>query len=340
MLINSNLEKYIHRFPNLLFEHSLRLNDITGKNVSVLTDDQILKCDEAFPNKFELEVVRFWRKKNLLPFFDEGKHAKISLAQLMWLRFLESLRNLSPNISVLEGAYDFFLKSAYDKNIAFISLVNLELKLKTEIIKNPNDTEKNDALIIVTNVMKEQILQQSLRTDLNYFNMYVMDEIINAPNSNIIFTYRMIKEYDKASNSIIEKPKFEVIKNGRIVSRFGEENNNDDEIFDPQKVPIATFYAKYFLEDIFYDCNISVNAFNIQILDPSEKSLFKEIRNKNLVNVIIQSLSAEIGEIHIEIMSSDGSYNIEGIKKLKLILGTKNYSSGIGILKKGENYPF
>ena len=339
MLINNNLEKYIHRFPSLLFEHSLSLKDITDKNVSVLTDEQILKCDEAFPNKFELEVVRFWRKKELLPFFDEGKHAKISLAQLMWLRFLESLRNLSPNISVLEGAYDFFLKSAYDKNMAFISLVNLELKLQTEIIKSPNDTEKIDALKTVTNVMKEQILQRSLRTDLNYFSMYVMDEIINAPNSNIIFTYRMIKEFDKVSNSIIEKPKFEVINNGRIVSRLGEENNND-EIFDPQKVPIATFYAKYFLEDIFYDCNISVNAFNIQILDPNEKRLFEEIRNKNLVNVIIQSLSEEIGEIHIEIMKSDGSYNIEGIKKLKLTLGTKNYSSGIGTSKKGKSYPF
>jgi len=336
MLINNNLEKYIHRFPSLLFEHSLRLNDITGKNVSVLTDDQILKCDEAFPNKFELEVVRFWRKKNLLPFFDEGKHAKISLAQLMWLRFLESLRNLSPNISVLEGAYDFFLKNAYDKNIAFISLVNLELKLQTEIIKSPNDTEKIEALKTVTNVMKEQILQRSLRTDLNYFNMYVMDEIINAPNSNIIFTYRMIKEFDKASNAIIEKPKFEVIKNGRIVSRLGEEYSND-ELFDPQKVPIATFYAKYFLEDIFYDCNISAKAFNIQILDPSEQKLFEEIRNKNLVKVTIQSLS---GEIHIEIKNSDGSYNIEGIKKMKLTLGTKNYSSGIGIRKKGGNYPF
>jgi hypothetical protein len=39
-------------------------------------------------------------------------------------------------------------------------------------------------------------------------------------------------------------------------------------------------------------------------------------------------------------MNSDGIYNIEGIKKLKLTLGTKNYSSGIGTRKKGKSYPF
>jgi hypothetical protein len=339
MLINNNLEKYIHKFPNILFEHSLRLNDITGKNVSVLNDEQILECNEAFPNKFELEVVRFWRKKNLLPFFEEGKHAKISLAQLMWLRFLESLRNLSPNISVLEGAFDFFLKSAFDNNIAFRSLIELELKLKTDILKNPDDSDLVELLKTVTEVLKKQILQDSLRTDLNYFNMYVMDEIINAPNSNIIFTYKMVKEFNTQSNSFIEKPKFEVIKNGRVVSKLGEENEND-KLFDLQKLPIAVFYAKYFLEDIFADCNISAKAFNIQILDSKEQSLFEEIRNENLINVTIQSLSKEIGEIQIEIMNSDGSYNIEGIKKLKLTLGTKHYRSGIGTLKNGIKYSF
>ena len=172
--------------------------------MSVLNDEQILECNEAFPNKFELEVVRFWRKKNLLPFFEEGKHAKISLAQLMWLRFLESLRNLSPNISVLEGAFDFFLKSAFDNNIAFRSLIELELKLKTDILKNPDDSDLVELLKTVTEVLKKQILQDSLRTDLNYFNMYVMDEIINAPNSNIIFTYKMVKEFNTQSNSFIE----------------------------------------------------------------------------------------------------------------------------------------
>ena len=54
----------------------------------------------------------------------------------------------------------------------------------------------------------------------------------------------------------------------------------------------------------------------------------------------IQSLSKEIGEIQIEIMNSDGSYNIEGIKKLKLTLGTKHYRSGIGTLKNGIKYSF
>lgn len=339
MLINNNLEKYIHRFPGLLFDHSLRLNDITGKNLKKLTDEEILKCDDVFPKKFELEVIRFWRKKNLLPFFEDGKHAKISIAQLMWLRFLENLRNLSPNISVLESAYEYFLNSAYDKNVAFVSLVFLESKLQQEIVTNPNNTELIDKLKTVTHVMKEQLLQRSLRTDLNFFNMYVMDEVINAPNSKILFTYRMTNKFNNESRKYEEIPKFEIIKNGRIVSSLGLEKDNDP-LFDPEKIPVATFYAKYFLEDIFADCNISSKAFNIQILDPKEQELFKEIRNKNLLGVNIQGITKELGVIDIVIMNEDGTYNIEGIKKLKLLLGTKQYTSGIATLKVGSNYPF
>ena len=57
--------------------------------------------------------------------------------------------------------------------------------------------------------------------------MYVMDEIINAPNSEIIFTYRMVKEFDINSGKYEEIPKFEIIKNGRIISIPGEENKDD-----------------------------------------------------------------------------------------------------------------
>ena len=82
------LDNFISRFPNVLLSHTLKLTDITDSKAIKLDDDQTLKSEEAFPNKFELEVVRFWRKKKLLPFFEEGKHAKISISQLMWLRFL------------------------------------------------------------------------------------------------------------------------------------------------------------------------------------------------------------------------------------------------------------
>ena len=66
------LDDLIKKYPSLLIDKTLKLSDITSKKGVKLNDYQILKCDEAFPNKFELEVVRFWRKKGLLPFFEEG----------------------------------------------------------------------------------------------------------------------------------------------------------------------------------------------------------------------------------------------------------------------------
>lgn len=149
----------------------------------------------------------------------------------------------------------------------------------------------------------------------------------------------MINQLNKETGIVEEIPKFEIIKNGRIVSKLGNENVNDP-IFDPEKIPVATFYAKYFLEDIFADCNISSKAFNIQILDLKEQVLFEEIRNKNLFGVNIQGITKELGVINIVILNEDDTYNIEGIKKLKLILGTKQYTSGIATLKDGSKYSF
>ena len=69
---NNYLENFINRFPNVLLSHTLKLSDITDSKAVQLDDSQMLKSIEAFPNKFELEIIRFWRKKKLLPFFEEG----------------------------------------------------------------------------------------------------------------------------------------------------------------------------------------------------------------------------------------------------------------------------
>jgi hypothetical protein len=129
------LDSYISRFPNVLLSHTLKLTDITDSKAIKLDDNQMLESKEAFPNKFELEVVRFWRKKKLLPFFEEGKHAKISISQLMWLRFLENLRNLSASTAVLEAAHEYFLKRAYDQNLALKNYIALQDSLQDELVK-------------------------------------------------------------------------------------------------------------------------------------------------------------------------------------------------------------
>ena len=51
------LDSFINRFPNVLLSHTLKLTDITDSKAIKLDDDQTLKSEEAFPNKFELELA-------------------------------------------------------------------------------------------------------------------------------------------------------------------------------------------------------------------------------------------------------------------------------------------
>ena len=51
------LDNFINRFPNVLLSHTLKLTEITDSKAIKLDDNQMLDSKEAFPNKFELEVV-------------------------------------------------------------------------------------------------------------------------------------------------------------------------------------------------------------------------------------------------------------------------------------------
>lgn len=330
------LESYIHRFPNVLLSHTLKLSDITDSKAIRLDDNQMLKSTEAFPNKFELEVVRFWRKKKLLPFYEEGKHAKISLSQLMWLRFLENLRNLSPNTAVLEAAHEYFIKRAYDQNLALKNYIALQDSLQDELAKNPKNEIAKWKLEHVIRILKDPLLLYSVKIDMNYFNMYIMHEVLNSPKEKTLFTFRMGKKMLDDNGTFSDVPVFEIIANGKIINEPEDEKNFNGIDFDLINTPVSVFSASYFLKEVFADCNISENAFNIQTLEENEQTLFSEIRSKNVKGVKLNSLQNPDSFINYTITNDDGSYNANGIKEVKYILGTKSYSKGIIVTKENK----
>jgi hypothetical protein len=54
----------------------------------------------------------------------------------------------------------------------------------------------------------------------------------------------------------------------------------------------------------------------------------------------IQRVYQKIGTIHIQILDAEENFHKEGIKELKLNLGTKNNRSVTGNLKDGTKYSF
>jgi hypothetical protein len=299
----------------------------------------MLKSEEAFPNKFELEVIRFWRKKKLLPFFEEGKHAKISISQLMWLRFLENLRNLSPSTAVLEAAHEYFLKRAYDQNLALKNYISLQDSLQKELAQNPSNQVAKTKLDQVLNILKDPLLMYSVKIDMNYFNMYIMDEVINYPKIKTLFTYRMGKKILDEKGTDADVPIFEIIRDGEVINGPEDEENKNGIVFNLHNTPVSVFSASYFLRDVFADCNLSEKAFNIQILEKSERDIFKLIK-KNKIEIVSFSNREKMKNDDYSLSTINNEYNVNNIKEIKYKLCTRNYDNGYAISNTGEKFKF
>jgi hypothetical protein len=323
----NTLGEYFFRFPGILTAHSLKLSEVTDSKAVELSDEQMLVSDQAYPNKFEMEMIRFWRKKGLLPFFEDGKHARISLAQLMWLRFLSELRNISSGASILIEAHDFLIKRAYDDNLALKNLIALEDNLKKKIDENAADEPSKNTLAYVKNIQADPLLLYSLKMDINYFTMSIIDTVIN--HNNVAITYGIKKEFTSPKGHYENKPDFDIV------------NYSGHQLIENLSKPIVTLPLNFFVKEVFEDCNLSENAFNIQILNEKEKNLFSLIRERKVNEVKLFSSSDYKASNTYQILKLDGNYNADDIKKMKYILCTKFYYSGIALLNDGSsNYPF
>ena len=334
----------IETFPSILLEHRVKLADITSeKEVLGLTDEEILEKDYVFPRKYELETLRYWRKMGLLPFFDQSKHAYISISQMMWLRFLSELKNLGASIAMLKEANYYFIERGYRDEVARLNLLELKKTIIGELEKDPNNATNIQTLKNVEHILNDRLLKYSIQIDFNYFNLNIIDHVING--TDVQFTVTAERILNKENNEIEKKQAFSVI-------RYNEDKKKTDTVLDSDKVdfydfeekalkkPAILFPAKFFIEDVFGDCSISEKAFNIMILTKTEKRLFAEIRNRNVKEVKLLPENDKIGKLPYSILDENGKLNTESIKKMKVLMGTKSYEKGFTTLSDGAKLEF
>jgi len=318
------LDRLVSRFSTVIHINQLKLSDLTDKKAVRLTDKEMLLTDEASPNKFETETIRFWRIKKLLPFFEEKKHARISLAQLMWLRFLSELRKVSPSTLIMEKAHDFYIKRAYDQRLGYNNLLQREKDFKK--ISNPTQ-EEQEILSAYQTIINNKLLMYSLDRDINYFNMGILDYVVNDEDVYFVYYYNMA--IDPADGEEKELPEFDIIKISKDVEKESLKFSFSDR-------PHVLIPASFIVRDTFYDCNLSSNAFNILALENSERKVFKFIKEHKLIELtfIIPEGTNSKPLTFKFVTKNEGNINV--IKESKLIMGTKKYNSGSAKLTNGE----
>ena len=327
----SVLDKFVSRFSSAIHINQLKLSDLTDKKAVRLTDKEMLLTDEASPNKFETETIRFWRIKKLLPFFEEKKHARISLAQLMWLRFLSELRKVSPSTLIMEKAHDFYIKRAYDQRLGYNNLLKREEAFKK--ISNPTQEEK-EILVAYQSIINDKLLLYSLDRDINYFNMGILDYVVNDEDVYFVYYYKIA--IDPADGEEKELPEFDIIKKPQ------EEEKGEKVLvkLPYTERPHVLIPASFIVRDTFYDCNLSSNAFNILALEKSEREVFKLIKEHKLSELtFIIPDGTNSKPLNFQFVTKNEG-NINAIKESKLIMGTKKYYSGTAILTNGKKLNF
>lgn len=334
----------IETFPNLLLEHRVKLADITSeKEVLGLSDEDILESKDIFAKRYELETLRYWRKMGLLPFFDQSKHAYISISQMMWLRFLSELKNLGASIATLKEVNFKFIERGYRDEVARLNLLELKKKLITELEFDPSNPTNLQTLKDVEYILNDRLLKYSIQIDFNYFNLNIIDHVING--TDVQFVVTSDKLLNKETNEVEKKLIISVIRNHEEQKYLETVLDNDKvDFYDFEnkafKKPAIVFPAKFFIEDVFGDCSIYEKAFNIQIMTKTEKLVFEEIRSRNVKEVKLLPENDKIGKEPYSILDEKVKLNTESIKKIKVLMGTKDYEKGFAILTDGTKLEF
>jgi hypothetical protein len=166
-----------------------------------------------------------------------------------------------------------------------------------------------------------------------------MDEVINCPKIKTLFTYRMGKKILDEKGTVEDVPVFEIIRDVKVINGLDDEKNKNGIEFDLHKTPVSIFSASYFLRDVFADCNLSEKAFNIQILEKSERDIFKLIK-KNKIEIVSFSNGEKMKNDDYSLNIINNEYNVNNIKEIKYKMCTRNYDNGYAISNTGEKFKF
>src|SRR5258706_11207343 len=79
---------------------------------------------EDFKGEPIAKILPYWRKNELVPFIRKGLHFKISFAELIWLRILDTLRYFSYPIEQTRKICEYFFKDALSSDLPKRNLEN------------------------------------------------------------------------------------------------------------------------------------------------------------------------------------------------------------------------
>lgn len=280
--ISDNPKIQLTDFREILFEPVADLADIMD-----------------FTGRPMLLTMPYLRKHNLLPFFPKGKwQLKISFAQLIWLRIIDTLRQFSYKVADMQKLCDYFFRDASESNLGMQNITyNIELLSRKEIAGTIS-ADENAKLAFLKRMEGDQLLAYGLNLDVNYLTNLILQCVNEKEDTGfLVFPEGKVLEYDSRG--------------------YG---NHKDEFIDPEE-PHIHLSIKHFLKE-FIDDNELSELIMPRLLNEDEKRVLKELNNKNIVEIRVKR--SREGNLRIDTVKEDIVTGAQA-KEIRRILGLGNY---------------
>ena len=254
-----------------------------------LTDSKGVPLEKSFP---------YWRRHNLLPFIQRGKWVKLTFAQLIWLRMLDTLRSFGFTIENTQKLCDYLFADAVKNNLPEKNIKDnrdqyLKKKLAGTITENEHKLLKQ-----IEEIVADKVLLDILKPDINYLTNLISECLAFREETGIL-----------------------IFQDGEFGKRVGSDYfSHRLNIVDPEK-PHIYLSIKYFLKEIIESEDLEALIVP-HILNENEKNVLRELRDKNIHEIVIKRTGKN--ELRIE-SSSNGLISGEKMDEIKRILGLRNY---------------
>jgi len=269
-----------------MFEQIIPIEAVTDFNGSPLFD--------LFP---------FWRRHKVLPFIPVGHHVEgsyqISCVQLLWLRILDSLRQLNYPLTYMKEVCEYFFKDPHinDLPLQILSHNKQQLELK----KQDSELDEYEAYILqyVTSLLESKQARLFMYFDRNYLSELVIECITVKQDAGIL-----------------------LYPNGNILEHVGNFTFNRRGVvnFDTT-APYIYLSMKHFLKEFLTSEQLE-HIIMPHTLNIDELNIIEELRNDNIQELTIKKNGKDI----VRIDSINGGFiSGEQAKQIKRILGLKNY---------------
>ena len=299
------------------FKNELFLNKIKLSAVTYTIDKRLKSKPDDHEKKVTIEQIRFWRRNGLLPFFEEGDHAFISMAQYLWVLFLLSMKKFGCSVEHMKAATDYFIKRAYDDNLVLKNFLRLEEQYKRTVkllpIENTIDKigySKEELLFrlsFIKQALGDPFLLHALKMDINYFTTTLLIYLESSIEISIVMNEQGVFGI-MIDNNLLDIAYTQSVAHPTL---------RKDE-------PLLLLPIKHFLKEFFDTSSLEESALNIMVLSVDEKEIIKNLRDKKVTSIHIQLRDGEIKRYDIE-KQVRRQLSDAAIMEIKKMLGLKNY---------------